>query len=122
MGTLTPNYLLPLPITVNGAQLSTQLTLDANWRWWNAAGTTTNCFANGWNSQYCPDPLTCSKNCQIQGVSQSQWASPYGVTAAGNAVTLKYVTQGQYGTNYGSRSYVVAPDGQNYYGWDLRNK
>ena len=43
-------------------------------------------------------------------------------TNGGHGITLQFVTHGQYSTNIGSRSYLVAPDGHNYYMFYVLNK
>jgi len=122
-GTVTPNTILPFPITIDGQSQSTFVTLDSNWRWIHSRSGTENCFAGtDWVSKYCPDSATCSSNCVIEGVSSSDWKSPYGVSVNGNSVRLNYVTQGTYGANYGSRLYVLASDKSSYQGFDMRNK
>ena len=47
---------------------SSELTLDANWRWTNKVGTSTNCYTGDeWDTSICPDPVTCAKNCALEG-------------------------------------------------------
>jgi cellulose 1,4-beta-cellobiosidase len=123
-GTNKANLLLPFPVTVDGVRQNLFITLDSNWRWIHAADNYDNCYAdpNGWVSKYCPDPTTCAKNCVIEGVPAEDWVSPYGVSVSGDTVRLNYVTKGQYGTNYGSRLYVVNSDKKSYFGFDMRNK
>ena len=45
-----------------GAQQSTKAhTLDHNWRWLHTAGDYVNCYEdNEWDSEFCPDPVTCT--------------------------------------------------------------
>lgn len=88
--------------TVNGA-----LVIDANWRWLHQADAAQNCFTGGWN---CGSVDTCTANCFLEGVSEAQWASPYGISSlnCGSGIKMNYVTQGQYGTNYGGRVYLLA--------------
>lgn len=122
-GTVKTNVLQSLPIKIDGVVKNTYATLDSNWRWIHKNGGYENCFSgNSWVSAYCPDPATCSKNCVIEGVDQADWTAPYGVTASGNSITLQFATKGQYGTNVGSRLYLVAEDKKTYQGFDLRNK
>lgn len=125
-GTMTPNELLTLPSTFNGVQANTKITLDANWRWSrnikdNPNGYS-NCYTSSWDPNPCPDPISCSKNCALEGVSQSQWLGTYGVSTSGNAVTLRYVTNGPYGVNVGSRLYLMDEAGVNYKRFDLLGK
>jgi len=103
----------------NGCQFETkQATLDANWRWVHNTNGYTNCYTgNAWNSQFCPDPETCAKNCALDGVPSSDWNAPYGVHTDGLTLTMDFVTQGQYGKNVGARTYML--DGEQYEMFDL---
>lgn len=48
--------------------------MDANWRWTHKVGTYTNCYTgNSWDKGACPDPDTCSKNCALDGIPDSDW-------------------------------------------------
>ncbi len=47
------------------------MTLDANWRWTHDKNGYQNCYSGTeWDKNLCPDPITCSKNCAIDGVPQ----------------------------------------------------
>jgi len=80
--------------------------MDANWRWVNKDGQ--NCYHddNTWDPDICSDPTNCALTCSIEG---ADYASTYGVSTNSykDGVTLKFVTEGQYSTNYGSRLYVM---------------
>ena len=53
------------------------ITLDANWRWTHAVGSSTNCYTGDeWDTGLCPDPVTCAKNCAIDG---ADYAGTYGI-------------------------------------------
>lgn len=91
-GTTLPNIPLSLPITIDNRQVSSSLVIDANWRWLNGD------FLEG------------------QGDVMAMQAS-YGVRTNLDAVTLDYVTVNSYGTNVGSRLYLL--DGSKYYGFNL---
>ncbi len=107
-GTMQSNDLPSFPITVNGSQVSTSLAFDGNWRWVRQANSTTNCYTNSWVSQYCPNDATCTKNCLLEGIPNSQWSSTYGVSVpSSGAIQINYVTVNPYGTNVGDRLYVV---------------
>ncbi|KAG8764648.1 Exoglucanase 1 [Ceratobasidium sp. 428] len=87
---------------------SGKIVLDANWRWLHNNGGYTNCHtANAWDSALCPDPLTCSRNCAFEG---ADYSGTYGITAKGNALTLKFVTPSSSVANVGSRVYLLASD------------
>lgn len=113
VGNLTAEYHLPINWfnctspgvckTVNGA-----LVIDANWRWLHQANNVTNCMSGGgWT---CGSAANCTATCYLEGISQAQWANPYGIsgTTCGTGVRLNYVTQGQYGQNVGGRLYLLA--------------
>jgi cellulose 1,4-beta-cellobiosidase len=122
VGTLTAEVHPSLPaqkctkaggcVTVN-----TKIVLDANWRWLHTTqpNSYTNCYdGNKWNAALCPDPKTCASNCALEGVD---YASTYGITTSGNAVSLKFVT----GKNVGSRVYLMEDD-NSYQMFNLLNK
>ncbi|KAF2809929.1 glycoside hydrolase [Mytilinidion resinicola] len=82
--------------------------MDANWRWLHTTSGYTNCYTgNEWNTTLCPDGKTCAANCALDG---ADYAATYGVTASGNALTLKFVTDGSYSKNIVSRMYLIASD------------
>jgi len=95
------------------------VTIDANWRWTNKAGK--NCYTgNTWDTTLCPDPKTCSENCGVDG-AQEEYTNTYGVFASGAELKLKFVTQGPYSKNIGSRSYLLE-DEETYKLFKLKNK
>lgn len=82
--------------------------LDSNWRWVHQVGTYTNCYTgNAWNETVCSDPVACAQNCALEG---ADYSGTYGITSSGNALTLKFVTQGSSGANIGSRVYLMSSD------------
>lgn len=86
--------------TVNG-----EVVVDANWRWLHVTGDYTNCYTgNKWNETACPNNDKCSQNCVLEG---ADYSGTYGATAGSDALTLKFVTQGSYSTNIGSRLYLM---------------
>ncbi|KAF2499844.1 cellobiohydrolaseI [Lophium mytilinum] len=112
-GTLTTETHPSLPAqscTAAGScsTVATKVTMDANWRWLHTTSGYTNCYTgNEWNTTICPDGATCAANCALDG---ADYAATYGVTASGNALTLKFVTDGSYSKNIGSRMYLLASD------------
>jgi cellulose 1,4-beta-cellobiosidase len=96
--------------TVNG-----EVTIDANWRWVHDKGGYSNCYTgNAWNTTICKDSKSCASNCALDGgmsfvslldksvscadkESIADYPATYGATTSGNALTLKFVTKGQYG-------------------------
>jgi cellulose 1,4-beta-cellobiosidase len=117
-GKVKKNEFPPFPMTEMGKTLQTSLVLDANWRWVHNKGGYTNCYDQSWNKQFCPDPVTCSLNCQLEGVELKDYKDIYGVTTSGNSATLRYVT----GSNVGSRLYVLDEDKKKYKGFNLVNR
>ena len=89
--------------TVNGA-----VTVDANWRWLHELSGTTNCYSgNTWDTSICDSDTTCASDCCVDG---ADYAGTYGATTTGNALNLKFVTQGSSGANIGSRMYLMASE------------
>lgn len=94
---------------------STSVVLDANWRWVHTTSGYTNCYTGQtWDPTICSDPVTCAQNCAVDG---ADYTGTYGITASGNALTLKFVT----GTNVGSRVYLMQ-DAANYEMFKLMNQ
>ena len=90
----------------NCQTLSTSVTIDANWRSLHTTNGTTSCYTgNTWNVSVCPDPVTCAKNCALDGAN---YTGSYGITSTGSALTIKLVTHGLNSTNVGSRMYLMA--------------
>ena len=82
-----------------------EVTLDSNWRWTHSTSGSTNCYTgNKWDSTLCPNNDACATNCAIDG---ADYSGTYGVTTSGNALTLKFVTNGPFSKNIGSRVYLM---------------
>jgi hypothetical protein len=92
IGNVKQNDVLTLPMNDMGKVIQSGAIIDSNWRWIHDVNGYTNCFDNGWNKQYCTDPISCAKNCAIEGVSQSDYKDIYGVSVSENSITLNYVT------------------------------
>lgn len=124
VGTLTTETHPAMPIQSCSAagsctSLSTTVTVDANWRWLHTTTGSTNCYTgNTWDATLCPDGATCAANCALDG---ADYSGTYGVTASGGALTLKFVTQGSYSKNIGSRLYLMASESK-YQMFKLLNK
>jgi cellulose 1,4-beta-cellobiosidase len=73
---------------------------------------------NKWDATLCPDNESCAANCALDG---ADYSSTYGVTASSGALTLKFVTQGSYSKNIGSRLYLMASESK-YQMFKLLNK
>jgi cellulose 1,4-beta-cellobiosidase len=124
VGTLTSESHPSLPIQSCSAagsctSVSTTVTMDANWRWLHTTEGYTNCYnGNEWNATLCADGATCAANCALDG---ADYSGTYGVTASSGDLTLKFVTEGSYSTNIGSRLYLMASESK-YYMFKLLNK
>jgi len=95
------------------------ITIDSNWRWVHVTGDYTNCYTgNKWDTSICSDPKTCAQKCALEG---ADYPATYGITASGNALTIQFVTKGQYATNIGSRVYLMQSDSA-YYMLKLKNQ
>jgi len=94
--------------------------LDANWRWVDKDGQ--NCYTNQntWDPQLCVDGDTCAQTCSLEG---ADYAGTYGVTTNmhQDGVNLRFVTEGRYSANYGSRLYVMDSD-DTYKMFKLKNR
>ncbi|KAH7098581.1 glycoside hydrolase [Auriculariales sp. MPI-PUGE-AT-0066] len=97
---------------------SGSVVLDSNWRWTHITGNYTNCYTgNTWNTTICTSNSVCASQCVLEG---ADYSGTYGITSSGNALTLKFVTQGT-NKNIGSRVYLMASDSA-YQMFDLKNK
>ncbi|KAF9485718.1 cellobiohydrolase I [Pholiota conissans] len=112
VGTLTAETHPALPwqsCTASGCttQSAGKVVLDSNWRWLHSTTDSTNCYTgNTWDATLCPDGTTCAANCALDG---ADYEGTYGITASGNALTLKFVTSSAQ-KNIGSRVYLMASD------------
>jgi len=101
----------------------TKITLDSNWRWTHHVNDYVNCYTgNEWDPQWCPDVDTCTANCALDGVASGDWSGTYGISATSTELTLKFVTNGPYSKNIGSRSYLLESGGANYKMFNLLNQ
>ncbi|KAI1504529.1 putative cellulose 1, 4-beta-cellobiosidase [Biscogniauxia marginata] len=81
-----------------------EVTIDANWRWLHGTEGTENCYdGNEWTSQ-CSSGEECAQKCAVEG---ADYQTTYGASTSGDALTLKFVTKHEYGTNIGSRFYLM---------------
>ncbi|OSD03057.1 glycoside hydrolase family 7 protein [Trametes coccinea BRFM310] len=100
--------------------LQRSVVLDSNWRWLHDVSSSTNCYTgNTWDTSLCPDPQTCAQNCALDG---ADYAGTYGITTSGNQLSLKFVTQGPYSKNIGSRVYLLSEDDTTYEMFNLKNQ
>ncbi|KAF2842751.1 glycoside hydrolase family 7 protein [Patellaria atrata CBS 101060] len=85
-----------------------KIVLDANWRWLHTKEGYTNCYTdNEWNSTICSDNAACATSCALDG---ADYTGTYGINAGSNSLKLTFVTEGQYSTNIGSRTYLMESD------------
>jgi cellulose 1,4-beta-cellobiosidase len=90
------------------AEQSGKVVLDSNWRWVHKVGDYTNCYTdNEWDTELCADNESCATNCALEG---GDYAGTYGINVSGNSNKLTFVTEGDYATNIGSRTYLMADD------------
>ena len=83
-----------------------------------------NCYeGNSWDEAFCPDAVTCAKNCALDGIPKSDWGGTYGITQTSDKdVKLGFVTQGEYAKNVGSRMLLLDESGKKYKKFNLLNK
>ncbi|KAI1776803.1 glycoside hydrolase family 7 protein [Hypoxylon cercidicola] len=84
--------------------VNAEVTIDSNWRWLHTIQGTENCYdGNEWTSK-CSSAEDCATQCAIEGADYSK---TYGASTSGDALTLKFLTKHEYGTNIGSRFYLM---------------
>jgi len=127
-GSSTKNQVLKVPMEECQAgescsKVSTTVTIDANWRWIHDSSSK-NCYTgNLWDDSLCPDAATCTENCFLEGVDENTYKGTYGISVDGSGeLELKFVTQGPYSTNIGSRLYLLDESGESYYMFKLKNR
>ncbi|KAF4216639.1 hypothetical protein CNMCM8980_006502 [Aspergillus fumigatiaffinis] len=100
---------------------STSVVLDINAHWIHQNGAQTSCTtSSGLDPSLCPDAVTCSQNCVVEGIADY---SSFGVQTTGGAMTLRQfqVQNGQI-TTLRPRVYLLAEDGINYSKLQLLNQ
>lgn len=79
--------------------------IDSNWRWLHTTDGPVNCYSgNEWDVALCTSNTDCAIACCLDG---ADYEGTYGATTSGDALTLKFVTEGEYSTNIGSRLYLL---------------
>lgn len=87
------------------SNVSGSVTIDANWRWLHTVSGSDNCYSgNLWETGVCDSATSCASQCCVDG---AEYGTTYGATTSGNALSLKFVTKHQYGSNVGSRLYLM---------------
>ncbi len=85
--------------------VSGEVVLDSNWRWVHDKNGYANCYTgNEWNSTICKDGASCASNCAVEG---ADYSGTYGVSTSGNAMTIKFSNEHEYGKNIGARLYLM---------------
>ncbi|KAK0623804.1 putative cellulose 1, 4-beta-cellobiosidase [Immersiella caudata] len=83
--------------------VNAEVVIDANWRWLHDSNNK-NCYdGNKW-TDVCSTATDCASKCQLEGAN---YGTTYGASTSGDALTLKFVTKHEYGTNIGSRFYLM---------------
>lgn len=92
----------------NCQTVNAEVVIDANWRWLHDDNMQ-NCYdGNQWTNA-CSTATDCAEKCMIEGAGD--YLGTYGASTSGDALTLKFVTKHEYGTNVGSRFYLMnGPD------------
>lgn len=76
-----------------------EVVIDANWRWLHLDGGTENCYdGNEWTG--CSSESECTESCVLEG---ADYETTYGASVSGDALSLQFVTEHEYGTNIGKR-------------------
>jgi len=103
--------------------VKTKVTMDQNWRWVHDVNGYENCYTgNQWDSGKCPDPETCSRNCAVDGIDDTDWKGTYGVKTDGKEMQLNFVTQGPYSKNIGQRLFLLDENEEEYRMFHLKNR
>ncbi|KAK0650045.1 glycoside hydrolase [Cercophora newfieldiana] len=83
--------------------VNAEVVIDSNWRWLHDSSGK-NCYdGNKWTSA-CSTAADCASKCLLEGAN---YGTTYGASTSGDALTLKFVTKHEYGTNIGSRFYLM---------------
>ena len=81
-----------------------EVVIDSNWRWLHGTSDTKNCYdGNKWVGS-CKTATDCASKCALEG---AEYSKTYGASTSGDALTLKFLTKHEYGTNIGSRFYLM---------------
>ncbi|KEZ46039.1 Cellulose 1,4-beta-cellobiosidase (non-reducing end) [Scedosporium apiospermum] len=85
--------------------VNAEVVIDANWRWLHTTDGYDNCYdGNEWVESVCKTGTECAEKCAIEG---ADYGTTYGASTSGDALTLKFLTKHEYGTNIGSRFYLM---------------
>jgi cellulose 1,4-beta-cellobiosidase len=85
--------------------VNAEVVIDSNWRWLHNTDGYDNCYdGNEWISSICSTATDCASKCALEGAN---YGTTYGASTSGDSLTLKFVTEHEYGTNIGSRFYLM---------------
>ncbi|KAK4182513.1 glycoside hydrolase [Podospora australis] len=87
----------------NCSTVQGEVVIDSNWRWLHTSDNK-NCYDGNTWTDACSGATDCASKCQIEGAN---YGTTYGATTSGDALTLKFLTKHEYGTNIGSRFYLM---------------
>jgi cellulose 1,4-beta-cellobiosidase len=83
--------------------VNAEVVIDSNWRWLHTSDGE-NCYdGNEWSGA-CSTATGCAEDCQMEG---ADYSGSYGVSTSGDALTLSFIKKHEYGTNIGSRMYLM---------------
>ena len=86
-------------------QTNAEVVIDSNWRWLHDVDGSENCYdGNEW-TDVCSTAEDCAEKCALEG---ADYQKTYGASTSGDALTLSFLTEHEYGTNIGSRLYLMA--------------
>ncbi|CAI4214067.1 unnamed protein product [Parascedosporium putredinis] len=88
--------------SVNG-----EIVIDANWRWVHGVDGYENCYDGNQWTDLCSSASDCAKNCAVEG---ADYEATYGISTSGDALTLSFVNEHEYGKNIGARTYLMESD------------
>ena len=89
-------YHIPMPVQScrkhGGCHVEqAEIVMDMQWRWMHNKGGYKNCLPGEfWDTAFCPDPATCSRNCAMEGVDQNAYTQNYGAHQVQNGIKLDW--------------------------------
>lgn len=100
--------------TAGCEEVAAEIVIDANWRWTHN-GNSENCYDGATWTDICTSNEECASLCVLEG---ADYEGTYGISTTGDALNLKFVNEHAYGTNVGSRTYLLE-DESTYQHFDL---
>ncbi|CAE6971914.1 CBH1 [Symbiodinium sp. CCMP2592] len=89
-------YHIPMPVQscrkYGGCHVEqAEVVMDMQWRWMHNKDGYRNCLPGEfWDTAFCPDPATCSRNCAMEGVDQNAYTQNYGAHQLQNGIKLDW--------------------------------